>query len=71
MTPKMDLKWTPKSSQNRSQSDPKLDLCLRPVQEGPGGPKPYKTNEKTLRNLWGKKDGKRRPQGCHLASTFK
>ena len=65
--PKMDPKWTPKSSQN----DPKLDLCLRPVREGPGGAKPYKTNEKPPRNLWGKKDGKRRAQGCHVASTFK
>ena len=68
--PKWTPKWAPNGPRNRPQNGPKLDLCLRPLPETPGGAKPYKTNEKPpRRNLWGKKDGKRRVQGCHLPAT--
>ena len=63
----MSLKMTPKIDQNEprertaSETPPggaqKPQTLLKPTKTPPG-------------NLWGKKDGKRKVQGCHLPDIY-
>ena len=62
-------KWALNGPQNRPQNGPKLDLCLKPFPETPGGPKPYKTSEKHPRET----SGARRTESakCRVAIYLK
>ena len=64
----MSLKMTPKMTPKRPPKACELIFTARPAPEAVLLVKPTKTPP---RNLWGKKDGKRKVQGCHLhATTF-